>query len=107
MVKFYWLMLCWPGLLLAEPVVLQDPTQPLDGGALQTSQHQSKPSLPELQGLQLGGGVSRATLSGQSYRVGDQVAGYRLLQITADGVVLEKDGQSHALSLYSNKVKIK
>lgn len=66
---------------------------------------QQAAALPRLQGLVQGRGPSQALFNGHSYRLGDKVAGYRLVAIHRDGVVLERDGRRHAL-LADDKVKI-
>ncbi len=102
----WWLMLMLPcSLVQAAVETLQDPTQPLTGSVQgQAAQHVE--ALPRLQGLLLGHGPRQAILDGESYRLGQLVAGYRVVNIGQDGVVLERNGQRHTLPLYSSKVKI-
>ena len=102
----WWLMLMLPCSLAQAAVgALQDPTQPLTGAVQgQVAQHVGR--LPSLQGLLLGRGPRQAILDGESYRLGQIVAGYRVADIRPDGVVLERNGQRHTLPLYSSKVKI-
>jgi MSHA biogenesis protein MshK len=102
----WWFMLILPCCVAQAALdTLQDPTLPLTGTASgNRAQHVEK--LPRLQGLILGRGPQRAILDGESYRLGERVAGYRLVNIRRDGVVLERDGQRHSLPLYSSKVKI-
>ena len=102
-----WLLMLMLPCSLAQAAVetLQDPTQPLTGSVQgQVAQHVE--TLPSLQGLLLGRGPRQAILDGESYRVGQLVAGYRVADIRPDGVVLERNGQRHTLPLYSSKVKI-
>ena len=106
MARWWWLVLWLPCCgALAASEILQDPTQPLQGtGAGQ--QARQLEALPRLQGLVLGLGPLQAILNGHSYGLGEPVAGYRLVAIHRDGVVLERDGERHVLPLYSSKVKI-
>ena len=102
----WWLVLMLPcSLVQAGVETLQDPTQPLTGSVQgQVAQHVE--TLPSLQGLLLGRGPRQAILDGESYRLRQIVAGYRVADIRPDGVVLERNGQRHTLPLYSSKVKI-
>lgn len=102
----WWLMLMLPCSLAHGAVeTLQDPTQPLTGSVQgQVARHVE--TLPRLQGLLLGRGPRQAILDGETYRLGQVVAGYRVADIRPDGVVLELNGQRHTLPLYSSKVKI-
>ena len=45
-------------------------------------------------------------LNGQSYRVGQQVNGFRLVAIGADSVVLEKAGKRQTLTLFGSKIRM-
>jgi len=91
----------------AQPELLQDPTAPLSGatsGARATGQREA--GLPRLQSIMLGNGPALAVLNGSSYRVGQQVDGYRVVAIGADAVVLEKGGKRQSLTLFASKVRI-
>ncbi len=107
MARWWWLAIGLPCCgVWAATETLQDPTQPLQGLRGNGAVTQQAAALPRLQGLVQGRGPQQALLNGHSYHLGDNVAGYRLVAIHRDGVVLERDGQRHALSLYSSKVKI-
>ncbi|MFE8729980.1 MSHA biogenesis protein MshK, partial [Aeromonas hydrophila] len=47
-----------------------------------------------------------AVLNGKSYRVGQQVDGYKLVAINADAVVLEKAGKRHSVALFASKIRV-
>lgn len=85
---------------------LVDPTQPLTGATSTAGAGQQRQSLPALQGIVMSSSGRSAMLNGQSVRVGQSVAGYRVLAIHTGNVILERDGQRHSLSLYSDKVRI-
>ncbi|EOD55202.1 MSHA biogenesis protein MshK [Aeromonas molluscorum 848] len=95
-----WLMFILLLAPLAQAEVLRDPTQPLDGLTGSAKAPQAA-GLPRLQSIMLGNGPARAVLDGQSYRVGDQVNGYRLAGIDADAVLLDKGGKRLRLALFS------
>lgn len=91
----------------AQTEVLQDPTAPLSGvtsGASATGSREA--GLPRLQSIMLGNGPALAVLNGSSYRVGQQVEGYRVVAISADAVVLEKGGKRQSLTLFASKIRI-
>lgn len=99
-----WLAL-W-GCLLSLPVqaeVLQDPTAPLAGTSRGAGPAKAA-GLPRLQSIILGNGPALAVLNGRSYRVGQQIDGYRLVSISADSVVLEEGGKRQALTLFGSKI---
>nr|WP_276556218.1 MSHA biogenesis protein MshK [Aeromonas piscicola] len=92
---------------VAQAEVLQDPTEPLDGMNSQAGATASQSTgLPTLQSVMLGNGPALAVLNGKSYRVGQQIEGYRLVAISADAVVLEKGGKHQSLTLFASKVRI-
>lgn len=101
-----WLAL-WGCLLvpLAQAEVLQDPTAPLAGTAPAASASKGA-GLPRLQSVILGNGPALAVINGQSYRVGQQVNGFRLVAIGADSVVLEKAGKRQTLTLFGSKIRM-
>ncbi len=101
-----WLAL-WGCLLgpLAQAEVLQDPTTPLAGSVPAASATRDA-GLPRLQSVILGNGPALAVLNGQSYRVGQQVNGFRLVGISADSVVLEKAGKRQTLTLFGSKIRM-
>ena len=91
----------------AQTEVLQDPTAPLSGvtgGASATGSREA--GLPRLQSIMLGNGPALAVLNVSSYRVGQQVEGYRVVAISADAVVLEKGGKRQSLTLFASKIRI-
>lgn len=59
-----------------------------------------------MQSVILGSGPALAVLDGQSYRVGQQVNGFRLVGISADSVVLEKAGKRQTLTLFGSKIRM-
>lgn len=75
------------------------------GGGGREPERQSA-GLPKLQSVVLGNGPALAVLNGKSYRVGQQVEGYRLVAISADAVVLEKGGKRQSLTLFASKIRI-
>ncbi|MBP8219426.1 MAG: MSHA biogenesis protein MshK, partial [Aeromonas sp.] len=88
MARWWWLAIGLPCCSLwAATETLQDPTQPLQGLAGSGAVTQQAAALPRLQGLVQGRGPQQALLNGHSYRLGDSVAGYRLVAIHRDGVV--------------------
>ncbi|MCX4031984.1 SctD/MshK family protein [Aeromonas caviae] len=101
-----WLTL-WGSLLAlqAQAEVLQDPTMPLAGSGSAASVAKEA-GLPRLQSVILGSGPALAVLDGQSYRVGQQVNGFRLVGISADSVVLEKAGKRQTLTLFGSKIRM-
>ncbi len=101
-----WLAL-WGSLLAlqAQAEVLQDPTMPLAGSGSAASVAKEA-GLPRLQSVILGSGPALAVLDGQSYRVGQQVNGFRLVGISADSVVLEKAGKRQTLTLFGSKIRM-
>ncbi|MBP4034612.1 MSHA biogenesis protein MshK [Aeromonas sp. PrichA-15] len=101
-----WLAL-WGSLLAlqAQAEVLQDPTLPLVGSGSAASVAKEA-GLPRLQSVILGSGPALAVLDGQSYRVGQQVNGFRLVGISADSVVLEKAGKRQTLTLFGSKIRM-
>lgn len=106
-----WFLLCcclFGAQIMAQPTeVLQDPTAPLAemaGGPAASGQGSA--GLPKLQSIVLGNGPALAVLNGKSYRIGQQIEGYTLVAIQADGVVLEKAGKRHALTLFASKVRV-
>ena len=106
MVRWLTLLCCLLG-SVAQGEVLQDPTEPLDGMNSQAGATASQSAgLPTLQSVMLGNGPALAVLNGKSYRVGQQVEGYRLVAISADAVVLEKGGKRQSLTLFASKVRI-
>lgn len=106
MVRWLTLLCCLLG-PVAQAEVLQDPTEPLDGMNSQAGATASQSAgLPTLQSVMLGNGPALAVLNGKSYRVGQQVEGYRLVSISADAVVLEKGGKRQSLTLFASKVRI-
>ncbi|MFH1277601.1 MAG: hypothetical protein ABIK65_04405 [Candidatus Eisenbacteria bacterium] len=52
---------------------------------------------PKLSAVFVGTGAPMAVLSGRAVGEGDEVNGYRVVRIVADGVILEKDGSLLAL----------
>lgn len=98
-----WLALCGQP---AQAEVLQDPTAPLAGMSEGAGASSPTAGLPRLQSIILGNGPALAVLDGQSYRVGQQIGGYRLVAISADSVVLEKGGKRQALTLFGSKIRI-
>ncbi len=98
------LLSCLASLHLQGEEALHDPTMPLEG--VPTTQGQQSARLPNLQAVLLGPDRHKALLDGQSYHVGDLVAGYQLHAIEASGVVLLRDGQQFRIPLYSSKVKV-
>jgi len=97
----------WGSLLAlqAQAEVLQDPTMPLAGSGSAASVAKEA-GLPRLQSVILGSGPALAVLDGQSYRVGQQVNGFRLVGISADSVVLEKAGKRQTLTLFGSKIRM-
>ena len=109
MARWFALWACLFALLAqaGQVEVLQDPTAPLSGttsGASATGQNSA--GLPKLQSIMLGNGPALAVLNGSSYRVGQQVEGYRVVAISADAVVLEKGGKRQSLTLFASKIRI-
>ncbi|MDF2393314.1 MULTISPECIES: SctD/MshK family protein [Aeromonas] len=106
MVRWLTLLCCLLG-SVAKAEVLQDPTEPLEGVNSQAGAVESQSAgLPKLQSVVLGNGPALAVLNGKSYRIGQQVEGYRLVAISADAVVLEKGGKRQSLTLFASKVRI-
>ncbi|HGY1050627.1 TPA: MSHA biogenesis protein MshK [Aeromonas salmonicida subsp. pectinolytica] len=106
MVRWLTLLCCLLG-SVAKAEVLQDPTEPLEVINSQAGAVESPSAgLPKLQSVVLGNGPALAVLNGKSYRVGQQVEGYRLVAISADAVVLEKGGKRQSLTLFASKVRI-
>ncbi|MGL4793063.1 MAG: SctD/MshK family protein [Aeromonas jandaei] len=109
MARWFALWACLFALLAqaGQVEVLQDPTAPLADmavGASATSQNSA--GLPKLQSIMLGNGPALAVLNGKSYRVGQQVDGYKLVAINADAVVLEKAGKRHSVALFASKIRV-
>lgn len=104
MAKWLTLLCCLLG-PLAQAEVLQDPTAPLAGSGAAASPSKDA-GLPRLQSVILGSGPALAVLDGQSYRVGQQVNGFRLVGISADSVVLEKAGKRQTLTLFGSKIRM-
>ena len=109
MARWFALWACLFALLAqaGQVEVLQDPTAPLSGttsGASATGQNSA--GLPKLQSIMLGNGPALAVLNGKSYRVGQQVDGYKLVAINADAVVLEQAGTRHSVALFASKIRV-
>ena len=101
-------MVCLLGMLscplLADTLV--DPTMPLAGMPDSDNPTLSQQPLPQLQGIVISNAGRSAVLNGLNVQIGQQVAGYRVLAIHSDAVILERDGRRQTLSLYSDKVRI-
>lgn len=85
-------------LAFAEEVKLQDPTAP---------KNQAKPaatkkaaSLPNLQSIVISQSKRAAVINNRQYRVGQYVAGYKLIKIDSNHVWLEKSGKTVRLSVF-------
>lgn len=59
----------------------------------------SRPRLPELNGVLIDGASRRAMIGGELAAIGDEVGGYRLVAIDADGVALERQQKTYRLEL--------
>lgn len=105
MVRWLLAMCMIPGIVVAG--TLPDPTRPLsselDAGV---TQDPVSKRLPTLQAIVRGLGATKAILNGQTYVQGETVAGYHLLEIRADGVVMSRDEHRFFIPFYSSKVKI-
>ena len=105
MARWLVLMCMVPAMVVAD--TLPDPTRPLavelEPGAGQQKMDQR---LPKLQAIVRGLGPTKAILDGQTYLQGEQVAGYKLLEIRVDGVIMLRDEHRFFIPFYSSKVKI-
>ncbi|MBE3069989.1 MAG: hypothetical protein IMZ66_07110 [Planctomycetes bacterium] len=56
------------------------------------------PVMPKLNGILCSGGLALAIVDDSICKVGDEVAGYRILSITPEGVLAEKEGKRYTMS---------
>lgn len=105
MARWLLVMFMVPAMVAAKS--LPDPTRPLaaelEPGA---GQRTAGKVLPKLQAIVRGLGPTKAILDGQTYLQGEQVAGYTLLEIRSDGVIMLRDEHRFFIPFYSSKVKI-
>lgn len=101
MVKYIFLLL---GMLTlnayAQPLLLADPTKPLNYRA-STTQKSSRPALPKLSSILIADNEHTAILNDQLYRVGNWVNGYEIKKIEEDGILLRYKEKLYRLNLYS------
>lgn len=63
----------------------------------QTAPVRRKP--PDITGVFISGGYKQATIGGKVVSPGDEVGGYRVIDITPDGATVERDGSTYTLAL--------
>lgn len=89
--------LLWAGLALA-----QDPTQPEWSApvAADSPQHVAAQPVLRLQLIRQQGAQQLAVINGQSLKVGQSIAGYRLVKISRDQVTLRNEQAQVVLPLF-------
>lgn len=88
------------GLLL--PAQAQDPMRPEWPRVIEAPAQGEQPvaAALKLQLVRERGRQKLAVINGQSLNVGEQIQGYRVQQIKADSVVLQRDGEQLVLHLF-------
>jgi len=88
----------WLALLLPASAFAIDPTRPPAALTPAPAERQASVAL-HLQAIIRTGKVARAVVNGASLRVGDGLAGARVLAINPNSVLIERDGQRQLLRL--------
>ena len=86
-------------LLCSSLLLAADPTQPPRGPQSAVDQPKRAQSALKLQAILRTAGSARAVINGRTLRVGEQVAGARVLAIDVRSVRLERQGRRVTLSL--------
>ncbi len=84
---------------MATAAVAIDPTQPPANLLPAASTGDTAPAALVLQSILRGAQGSRAVISGEALRVGDERAGARVLAIYPQAVLIERQGQRELLRL--------
>jgi len=104
-VKFTFLFFLFIG-MGAQASGLSDPTKPINYKTSTKGVTQSSSAtLPRLQSILGSSGNLKAIINNELYRVGKQVNGYRITNITSDAVSLTYQGKSYRLTLYPDNKK--
>ncbi|WP_108649168.1 agglutinin biogenesis protein MshK [Dongshaea marina] len=103
----WWILLLWMVSLtgIAAPEVLKDPTQPPGQAGIVAEGTQTGEL--RLQSIIIRGSAHEAIIDGQQVRVGDELQGYKVLQIDPMSVTLSKAGKERVLRMYDSKIKIR
>ncbi|PKF62962.1 MSHA biogenesis protein MshK [Psychromonas sp. psych-6C06] len=98
--KIIFLSLLISSNLFAQSALLVDPTAPLNFQAKKVTKAYRAP-LPRLQSLVVKSGHPQAIMNNKLYQKGQYVAGYKIIAIDAEKVLLEYQNKSYKLTLYS------
>lgn len=82
---------------------LQDPTKPVKYQAPQKAKRQSQ-VLPKLQAIFTNGNTRSALLNQEKKQQGQTIAGFKLIKIGTDYVLIMRNNQQHRLNLFPSIV---
>jgi hypothetical protein len=94
------------GSVLADNILVRDPTQPVDYVPSATETVSGGNSGYRLSGI-FESSRPAALINGKRYHVGETIDGYTVKSIRPSKVVLQKDDEQMELSLYSSKVIVR